>query len=58
MHQVFFMLQFPLPGSSCTLVVALADITSYKVDAIINAANDKMEHGAGVAAAIVKKGIL
>ena len=53
---ICYMLQFPLPGSSCTLVIAQADITSYKVDAIVNAANDRMEHGAGVAEAIVKKG--
>ena len=32
------------------------DITDERVDAIVNAANENLQHGAGVAAAIVRKG--
>jgi hypothetical protein len=34
------------------------DITQMDVDAIVNAANDRLSHGAGLAADIVKKGCL
>lgn len=32
------------------------DITDEAVDAIVNAANERLQHGGGVAAAIVRKG--
>lgn len=38
------------------LELALGDITDEKVDAIVNAANAHLAHGAGVAGAIVRKG--
>jgi O-acetyl-ADP-ribose deacetylase (regulator of RNase III) len=39
-----------------TIQVVLNDITNEKVDAITNAANEWLSHGAGVAGAIMKKG--
>jgi O-acetyl-ADP-ribose deacetylase (regulator of RNase III) len=39
-----------------TLRLVQGDITERKVDAIVNAANSKLQHGGGVAGAIVKKG--
>ena len=38
------------------LTIIKADLTELKVDAIVNAANNKMEMGGGVAGAIRKKG--
>lgn len=38
------------------LVLVQGDITEEKVDAIVNAANSYLQHGGGVAAAIVRKG--
>ena len=38
------------------LALYQGDITDEKVDAIVNAANEWLQHGAGVAAAIVRKG--
>lgn len=38
------------------LSIIHGDLTSEKVDAIVNAANGRLSHGGGVAAAIVKKG--
>jgi O-acetyl-ADP-ribose deacetylase (regulator of RNase III) len=39
-----------------TLRLVLGDITSRDVDAIVNAANKHLQHGGGVAGAIVRKG--
>jgi len=38
------------------LVVVQGDITEEDVDAIVNAANEQLAHGGGVAAAIVRRG--
>ena len=38
------------------ITVEKGDITSYNVDAIVNSANDYLEHGGGVAKAIVDAG--
>jgi O-acetyl-ADP-ribose deacetylase (regulator of RNase III) len=39
-----------------TVNVNLGDITNEKVDAITNAANENLMHGAGVAGAIMRRG--
>lgn len=39
-----------------TLRLVMGDITTRDVDAIVNAANSRLQHGGGVAGAIVKKG--
>lgn len=36
--------------------VLKGDITDQRVDAIVNAANENLDHGAGVAGAIIRKG--
>ncbi|MCG3147241.1 MAG: O-acetyl-ADP-ribose deacetylase [Verrucomicrobiae bacterium] len=41
---------------SATLEITQGDITTLVVDAIVNAANVNLQHGGGVAAAIVRKG--
>lgn len=41
---------------TATLEITQGDITSLAVDAIVNAANVHLQHGAGVAGAIVRKG--
>ena len=43
-------------GSGKRIVVVRGDITSYQVDAIVNAANADMNHIGGVAKAIADKG--
>ncbi|MCX7913059.1 MAG: macro domain-containing protein [Thermodesulfovibrionales bacterium] len=40
----------------CIMRLLLGDITERDVDAIVNAANERLQHGAGVAGAIVRKG--
>jgi O-acetyl-ADP-ribose deacetylase (regulator of RNase III) len=44
-----------LPGGRA-LQIVLGDITLEHVDAIVNAANTQLQHGGGVAAAIVRRG--
>jgi len=39
-----------------TIRLVSADLTERDVDAIVNAANSRLQHGGGVAAAIVRKG--
>lgn len=39
-----------------TLQIVQGDITTDEVDAIVNAANDHLQHGGGVAWAIVRRG--
>jgi len=43
-------------ASSCKLELVQGDITLQMVDAIVNAANSHLAHGAGVAGAIVRSG--
>lgn len=44
-----------LPGG-CTLQLVYGDITTQAVDAIVNAANQHLEHGGGLARAIRERG--
>ena len=41
---------------NCTIRLLSADLTERDVDAIVNAANSRLQHGGGVAGAIVRKG--
>ena len=45
----------PLPGDSA-LEIVHGDLTEERVGAIVNAANQHLAHGGGVAGAIVRKG--
>lgn len=50
-----FLLTHPFPSGQ-TLELVQGDITQEHVDAIVNAANEHLLHGGGVAAAIARKG--
>ena len=43
-------------GGALEVSVVQRDITEQKVDAIVNPANGGLQHGGGIAGAIVKKG--
>ncbi len=43
-------------SSGCKLLLVRGDITRYKADAIVNAANERLDHCGGVARAIVDQG--
>ena len=43
-------------GQGCVIEVWGGDMTEIKVDVIVNASNQKLEHAGGLAAAIVRKG--
>ena len=43
-------------GNGLTLSVVQADITTLNVDAIVNAANSQLQHGGGIAGAILRNG--
>jgi O-acetyl-ADP-ribose deacetylase (regulator of RNase III) len=53
MNQVLKEAQLPAEG---TLQLVQGDLTEERVDAIVNAANAHLQHGAGVAGAIVRRG--
>ena len=48
--------EFPLNTHSLTLEIQKGDITKLNIDAIVNAANERLSHGAGVAGAISNAG--
>ena len=49
------LLEHPLPNNK-TFQIVKGDITTEKVDAIVNAANSRLQHGGGVAWAISRRG--
>lgn len=44
-------------GKKFTMKIVVGDITEYKVDAVVNAANRSLDHAGGVARSIVDKGM-
>ena len=55
-QQLIASYEIPLSTHSIILEIWKGDITKLKVDAIVNAANDRLSHGAGVALAISNAG--